>query len=157
MKTRIMAVALVVVGLVGVTHAEEVDLVRIVPVNALNLDVRWSAFPATIIVIGQPNDETVTFPGQCTGGIAGQTRENVEVVALLAPGIPGAARLTILQTSSEARGCTSQTRCLQEETADPAAVPSADRRTGERQRPAAVSGPEERFRRDQPRETCLSG
>ena len=80
MNTRIMAVALVVVGLVGVraAHAQEVELVRVIPHGTLDAG-SWVQTDRTIIVIGQPNDATTVFPSQC--GLAG-VFEGFEVVVI---------------------------------------------------------------------------
>ena len=54
MNTRIMAVALVVVGLIGVRIAsgDTVDLVRIVPLSSSPEDEPWAG-TSTIIIIGE--------------------------------------------------------------------------------------------------------
>ncbi|MCH8879951.1 MAG: hypothetical protein IID34_08720, partial [Planctomycetes bacterium] len=65
MNTRIMAVALVVVGLIGTQSVQAEKLVRIVPLNDVFLDSSWVSTNTTVIVIGRPNDGTVTFGNQC--------------------------------------------------------------------------------------------
>ncbi len=95
MNKRIMAVAstLAAASLLGAnSSADTVNLVRVVPANDFVLDSSWAGSNKTIIVLGQPNDETVTFPPNC-GGVAGQTLENIEVVAIL-PAV-GAFRMTM--------------------------------------------------------------
>ena len=98
MNTRIMAVALLVVSLLGVraVQAEEVELVRIVPDGSL-LNDAWlgsgnTTSELTVIVLGRPNDETTTFPPHagCSGGgscgaLVGETWKNIEVVILWQP------------------------------------------------------------------------
>ncbi len=85
MNIRIMAVALVVVSMLGVRAAQaqpEVPLVRVVPYSADALRGSWAGIlDRVIIIIGTPNDTTITFPGGC-GSIAEQTWEAVDSVVL---------------------------------------------------------------------------
>ena len=96
MNTRIMAVALVAVGLFGVysAQAQEVELVRFFPLITPDgsnnpLDDSWVSLQPTIIVLGRPNDQTTTFPplpscpsGDGCGALFGETWKNIEVLVL---------------------------------------------------------------------------
>ena len=83
MNTRIMAVALVVVGLVGTQSLQaqgSVTLVRVVPIGTVPEDLDWSTFQPTIIVIGG-TAQPFSFPASC-GAVGGITAEGIETVTI---------------------------------------------------------------------------
>ena len=92
MNTRIMAVALVVVSLLGMraATADEVVLVRVVPFGS-QLAGNWAGSGRTVVVLSS-NDGTATFPLGC-GSLHLFDWGNIEVVVIKS-GAP-AVRLTI--------------------------------------------------------------
>ena len=82
MNTRIMAVALVVVSLLGVraTQAEQVKLLRIVPIGVFPGDTDWGGTTRTIIVIGTPEAPSITVPN--CGGIPEGSVDGFHVVVI---------------------------------------------------------------------------
>ena len=82
MYTRIMAVALLVVGFLGVRAAqgqESVTFVRVVPTGAVPEDTEWSNSPNTTIIVIGGSVQPITFPASC-GGVGSLTPGGVETV-----------------------------------------------------------------------------
>ena len=82
MNTRIMAVALVAVSLfgTGAVHAEEVEFVRVLPVDSPHAG-SWNFTNRTAVVLGQQDDDTFTFHFSC-GGTANDTWKSTDVVVI---------------------------------------------------------------------------
>ena len=82
MNTRIMAVALVVVSLIGVHAADAANavMVRVIELNSPTAG-SWAGRNITVITLGQPNEGTTTFPSGC-GDLNNFSWENIEVVVI---------------------------------------------------------------------------
>ena len=95
MTKRIMAVAFVAVSLIGAqaAQAEQVTLIRVVPLGDFPLESDWISGNRTIIVIGTDGVPPLSFPVGCPG-VGGQTFQGIETIVLF-PDEPGVGALHV--------------------------------------------------------------
>ena len=100
MNTRIMAVALVVLGLLSVRAVQAqpgtAQLIRVVPLAEFPLDTNFVSDNVTIIVI-DPDVPPRSFPQGCTS-IGGNTYQGVETIVIF-HGVDAALRVTMYKFS----------------------------------------------------------